>query len=44
MTVGITWIKRAKIFLGAFALGFEAPERERAVEAKRKRRIVHGAA
>ena len=39
----VTRIKAGKVFLGAFVLAFEAPEREPAVEAMRKRRVVHGA-
>jgi hypothetical protein len=36
-------MKRAKVFLGASSVAFEALERKPAVEAMRKRRIVHGA-
>jgi hypothetical protein len=40
------WVRRleaGKSFSRTFALALEAPQREPAVEAMRKRRIVHGA-
>jgi hypothetical protein len=41
---GLRSLKRGNFFLAAFSVALAAPERELAVEAMRKRRIVHGQA
>jgi hypothetical protein len=39
----VRWLEAGKSFSRTFALALEAPQREPAVKAMRKRRIVHGA-